>query len=559
MSAVMKEALAEQLIWQDICPLEDIFPNTGVAARFGDRQIAVFRVVADEADPGSVYATDNHDPNSGANVLSRGIVGSLQGELVVASPIFKHHFSLKTGRCLENEAASVQTYPIRIEDGRVQVSVPMPSAKSAAKAPKRKPRLVVIGNGMAGMRTVEELLRLATDLYDITVFGAEPYGNYNRILLSPVLAGEKKLDDIMLHTRDWYAEQGITLYTADPVISVQRAKRVVRSKKGLEVPYDRLLLATGSTPFVVPVPGTELPGVITFRDIQDVDAMLEAARSQKRAVVIGGGLLGLEAANGLLRRGMEVTVIHLMDRLMERQLDGPAAALLKASLENRGLKFLMEADTEAILGEPVADAPQSGAGRVSGVRLRDGTLIPADLVVMAAGIKPNTELAREIGLHCDRGVLVNDTLQTFDPRIYAVGECVQHRSSTYGLVAPLWEQARVCAMHLAQLGHSRYTGSITATQLKVTGIELFSVGDFIGGEGSEDLVYKDSKRGVYKRLVVKDGRLMGAVLYGDVKDGNWYFELIKRGTDVSTARDRLVFGQRFVEAGTLEEEPKLAT
>ncbi|MGH8530212.1 MAG: nitrite reductase small subunit NirD [Nevskiales bacterium] len=546
MSAVMKQDMPLEGAWQEVCGIDDILPNMGVAALLGRRQIALFRVVAGDNDPGSIYAIDNYDANSDANVLSRGIVGDVQGELVVASPIYKHHFSLKTGRCLENEAASVHSYPVRIEEGRVQLSVPIP-AKAPAKAAKQKPRLVVIGNGMAGMRTVEELLQLAPEMYDITVFGAEPHGNYNRILLSPLLAGEKKLDDIMLHTREWYAEQGITLHAGDPVIGVHRAKRVVRSLGGLEVPYDRVLLATGSRPFVIPVPGKDLPGVISFRDIQDVDTMLEAARQHKKAVVIGGGLLGLEAANGLMRQGMDVTVVHLLDSLMERQLDKPAAALLKASLEQRGLTFLMEAQTAEIVSGVVAGTVSNEEEpRVVGVRFNDGKQIQADLVVMAVGITPNIELAQKLGLRCDRGVLVNDTLQTFDPRIYAVGECVQHRNATYGLVAPLWDQARVCATHLAQLGHSRYSGSITATKLKVTGIDLFSAGDFVGGEDSEDLVYKDSRRGVYKRLVVKDGKLIGAVLYGDVKDGNWYFELIKKGTAIGAVRDRLVFGQSFV-------------
>jgi nitrite reductase (NADH) large subunit len=276
--------------------------------------------------------------------------------------------------------------------------------------------------------------------------------------------------------------------------------------------------------------------VITFRDLQDVDSMLEAARAHRRAVVIGGGLLGLEAANGLLRQGMEVTVIHLMDSLMERQLDKPAAALLKASLEQRGLQFLLEANTEAILG----------IDRVTGVRLKGGREIRADLVVMAVGIRPNIELAQKIGLRCDRGVLVNDTLQTFDPCIYAVGECVQHRNATYGLVNPLWEQASVCASHLAEMGHGRYAGSLTSTKLKVTGIDLYSAGDFIGGEDTEDLVFRDSRRGIYKRLLLRRNRIQGVVLYGDTRDGNWYFELIRKGIDVGAVRDKLLFGPKFV-------------
>ncbi|MCT9124255.1 NAD(P)/FAD-dependent oxidoreductase [Cupriavidus gilardii] len=401
-----------------------------------------------------------------------------------------------------------------------------------------KPRLVVVGNGMAGMRTVEELLALAPDLYDITVFGAEPHGNYNRILLSPVLAGEKTVDDIMLHPREWYARHGITLLAGDPVVAIDRARRLVRSQSGKEVRYDRLLLATGSRPFIVPVPGHALDGVIAFRDIQDVETMLAAARAHRHAVVIGGGLLGLEAANGLLRQGMDVTVLHLGDALMDRQLDANAAALLKRTLERRGLRILLGANTSEILGET----------RVTGVRLADGTQIPADLVVMAAGVRPNAELARAAGLHCERAIVVDDTLQTYDPRIYAVGECVQHRQATFGLVAPIWDQARVCAAHLAGAGHRRYVQQATATRLKVSGVELYSAGDIVGGEDSEDLVLRDPRRGVYKRLVLQQGRLAGAVLYGDVQDGPWYFELIQNGTPIGAMRNRLLFGKAQCDA-----------
>ena len=393
--------------------------------------------------------------------------------------------------------------------------------------------LVVIGNGMAGMRTVEELLKLAPELYHITVFGAEPHGNYNRILLSPVLAGEKSMDDIMIHTRRWYAENRITLHAGDPVIQIDRRRRMVRSKSGREVWYDRLLLATGSTPFIVPVPGHKLPGVIGFRDIQDVDTMLEAARSGGHAVVIGGGLLGLEAANGLLRRGMHVTVVHVTDSLMNQQLDKPASLMLKNALELKGLRFMLDAHTAEI----------AGSKRVSAVRFKDGSEIPADLVVMAAGVRPNIALAQEAGLHCERAIVVDDTLQTYDPRVYAVGECVQHRSATFGLVAPIWDQARVCGAHLARSGHRRYVQTATPTKLKVTGVDLYSVGDFIGAAGTEDLVLRDPRRGVYKRLVLNGNRIAGAVLYGDVQDGPWYFDLIQNRTDISSMRNHLLFGE----------------
>ena len=406
-----------------------------------------------------------------------------------------------------------------------------------------RPRLVVIGNGMAGMRTVEELLRLDGSLYDITVFGAEPHGNYNRILLSPVLAGEKTVDDIIINSREWYATHGITLHSGDPVVAIDRQRCRVRSASGREVAYDRLLLATGSRPFVIPVPGAQLPGVIAFRDLHDVQTMLAAARARDhgRAVVIGGGLLGLEAANGLKRQGMDVTVVHVMDSLMERQLDKPAAALLRQALERRGIRILLEAQTEAILGED----------HVTGLQFANGERIAADLVVMAVGVRPNVELAKTAGLHCERAIVVDDTLQSLsDPRIYAVGECVQHRKATFGLVAPIWEQARVCATHLAGHGHRRYVQAATSTRLKVTGIDLFSAGDFVGGPDTEDLVFRDPRRGTYKRLVLRGNRIVGAVLYGDVGDGSWYFELMQQGTDISAIRNRLVFGRAFCEAAT---------
>ena len=407
------------------------------------------------------------------------------------------------------------------------------------KQPYQKQDLVVIGNGMAGMRTVEELLKIEGDHYNITVFGAEPYGNYNRILLSPLLAGEKDLGEIMINSPQWYAEHGITLHSGDPVERIDRLRRMVHSKSGREVPYDRLLIATGSQPFVLPVEGRELPGVISFRNIHDVESMLEASRQYRKAVVIGGGLLGLEAANGLHKQGMEVTVVHLHHSLMERQLDAAAGGLLQKSLEKRGLRFRMQARTDRILGRD----------HVTGVRFADGSEVGADLVVMAVGIKPDTALAAACGLHCERGIVVNDTMQTYDPRIYAVGECVQHRQQTYGLVAPLWEQAKVCATHLANLGSGRYLGSQTSTKLKVSGIDLFSAGDIIGGEASEDIVFQDPRRGVYKRLILRDNQVKGAVLYGDTADGPWYFQLMKEGTDVGAIRDRLVFGRAFAEAG----------
>jgi nitrite reductase (NADH) large subunit len=398
----------------------------------------------------------------------------------------------------------------------------------------KKLKLVMVGNGMAGCRTLEELLKLAPDLYDITVFGAEPQPNYNRILLSPVLAGETTLQDIVLNDFAWYSDNGITLHAGKEVTKIDRVKRRVIAADGTEAEYDRLLLATGSLPFMLPVPGNDLAGVISFRDIKDVDAMIEASAKYKHAVVIGGGLLGLEAANGLKLRGMDVTVVHLPDILMERQLDPTAAKMLQQSLEEKGLNFLMGKQTEQLIGKD---------GRVAAVRFKDGQEVPADLVVMAVGIRPNAALAESAGIHCSRGIVVNDTMQTFDPRVYAIGECVSHRGIAYGLVAPLFEMAKVCANHLAEFGIGRYTGSVTSTKLKVTGIELFSAGDYMGSEGTESLLLSDQRGNLYKKLVLKDNKLVGAVLYGESEDGNWYFKLMREGTDISALRNRLLFGE----------------
>jgi nitrite reductase (NADH) large subunit len=399
----------------------------------------------------------------------------------------------------------------------------------------QKMKLVVVGNGMAGMRTVEELLKLAPDLYDITVFGSEPHPNYNRILLSPVLAGEQTFDDILLNTREWYAQHGIRLYAGRTIVEIDRRARQVVADDGTRESYDRLLLATGSNPLILPLPGKDLQGVLTYRDIADTEAMIAASATQREAVVIGGGLLGLEAANGLKLRGMEVTVVHVMPWLMERQLDCTAAGLLQRSLEDKGLRFKLEAHTEALLGDD--------AGRVRAVRLKTGEEIPAQLVVMAVGIRPNTALAESAGLHCNRGVVVNDTMQTYDPRIYAVGECVSHRGVAYGLVAPLFEQAKVCANHLAQFGIGRYTGSQVSTKLKVTGVDLFSAGNFSGGGHCEDIVLSDPGAGVYKKLVIQDDKLVGAVMIGDTIDGAWYFKLIRDGSNIAALRDKLMFGE----------------
>jgi nitrite reductase (NADH) large subunit len=399
-----------------------------------------------------------------------------------------------------------------------------------------KQRLVVVGNGMAGIRALEELLKIAPDLYDVTVFGAEPHPNYNRILLSPVLAGEQTVDEIVLNPLSWYADNGVTLHAGKKVSRIDRFRRVVIAEDGTSAPYDRLLLATGSNPFILPIPGKDLQGVIGYRDIADTQAMIEAAARYRRAVVIGGGLLGLEAANGLKLRGMDVTVVHIMPWLMERQLDDTAGGLLRKSLEARGIAFEIGAQTEALI--PDRD------GRVMAVRFKDGRELPADLVVMAAGIRPNTALAESAGLLCNKGIVVDDTMQTkTDPRIYAVGECAAHRGVAYGLVAPLFEQGKVCATHLAQFGIGRYAGSTTSTKLKVTGIDLFSAGNFMGGDDCEQIVLNDPFGGVYKKLVIQDDKLVGACLYGDTVDGSWYFKLMREGRRIGDIRDKLMFGE----------------
>ena len=404
-----------------------------------------------------------------------------------------------------------------------------------------KERLVVIGNGMAGCRAVEEILARDPERFAVTIFGAEPRVNYNRIMLSPVLAGEKTFDEIVINGPDWYADNAIDLISGDPVAAIDTRTRKVTSASGRVEQYDKLLIATGSDPFIIPVPGNALPGVVTFRDLDDVDKMLAAAEAGGDAVVIGGGLLGLEAAHGLSLRGMKVTVVHLMPTLMERQLDEAAGWLLRQELERRGQTILTGANTRAIL---------EAGGRVAGVELEDGTRIKADIVVMAVGIRPATALAKAAGLAVERGILVDDHMVTSDPNVLAVGECVQHRGACYGLVAPLWDMCRSLAGHLTDAPQG-YEGSVTSTKLKVSGIDLFSAGDFSGGSGAEDIVLRDAARGVYKRVVLRDNKVVGAVLYGDTADGNWYFDLLKKGEDVGPIREALIFGQAFASGGAL--------
>ena len=402
-------------------------------------------------------------------------------------------------------------------------------------------KLVVIGNGMAGMRTVEEILERAPHRFDITVFGAEPHPNYNRIMLSPLLAREKTFEEIVINGHDWYDRHGIELISGERAWHIDRGARTVQGEHGTTRPYEVLLIATGSDPFMLPLVGRDLPGVIGFRNVADVRTMMTAADRGGRAVVIGGGLLGLEAANGLKVLGMEVTVVHLMATLMERQLDPEAGALLKGDLEARGIRVLTEAHTKAILGTEE---------RVEAVELKDGTVLRADLVVMAVGIRPNTVMGSQAGLEVKRGIVVDDRMRTSDPAVFAVGECVEHRGQTYGLVAPLWDMAKVCADAITGVAVSEYVGSVTGTRLKVTGIEMFSAGDFAGGPGLEEVMFRDPARGVYRRLVLRNDTLIGAVLYGDAKDGGWYFGLLRDGTPLGALRENLIFGQDVAMAAS---------
>ncbi|HBM58394.1 MAG TPA: nitrite reductase large subunit, partial [Citreicella sp.] len=396
-----------------------------------------------------------------------------------------------------------------------------------------KQKLVVIGAGMASGRVLEQLTETAPDAFDITLFNGESRGNYNRIMLSPVLSGDKAYEDIVTHDAAWYAARGITCRFGEHVTRIDREAKVVVGQGG-EVAYDHLLIATGSAPFVIPVPGRELPGVVTYRDLDDTEAMIDAAARGGSAVVIGGGLLGLEAAAGLAGRGMAVTVVHLMGHLMERQLDEAAGYLLRRDLEARGITVRTQASTKAILGEDRAEA----------VLLENGDLLPADLVVMAVGIRPETRLATDAGLQVARGIEVDAQMVTSDPAILAVGECVEFSGQLFGLVAPLYDQAKVAAQTL--LGRpDAFVLRDTATKLKVTGCDLFSAGDFAAGPGREDIVYRDPARGIYKRLVIEGDRLVGAVMYGDTADGAWFFGLIKDGTEIDAMRDTLIFGPGF--------------
>ncbi|WP_332632738.1 nitrite reductase large subunit NirB [Halalkalibacter flavus] len=386
-----------------------------------------------------------------------------------------------------------------------------------------KRKLVMIGNGMAGVRVIEEILKLNRDLYEITIFGNEPHPNYNRIQLSNVLQGNTTFEETIINDLNWYAANLIQLFTGETVTGIDTNKKLVISDRGREVAYDELILATGSLPFVLPVPGADKEGVIGFRDIKDCEDMIQTAKQYKKAVVIGGGLLGLEAAKGLIHLGMKVDIVHLMEHLMERQLDAVASSMLKRELEEQGMNFLMEKATVEL----------TGSDRVEGIRFKDGTETEADLVVMAAGIKPNVSLAKESGIYVNRGIVVNDFMETNIPHVYAVGECAEHREIVYGLVAPLYEQGKVLAQVLCNQKDKGYEGSITGTQLKVSGIDLFSAGEIYDDNTSKAIVVHNEYEGIYKKVLVRDDHIVGIVLYGDTKDSNRLFKMLNEKQDVS--------------------------
>ncbi|MEM7191727.1 MAG: FAD-dependent oxidoreductase [Pseudomonadota bacterium] len=395
-------------------------------------------------------------------------------------------------------------------------------------------RLVIIGGGMAATRLVGNLTDLAPERYDITLLGEEPQLPYNRVLLSSFLAREIAEDDLELKPKTWWHDRGVDVIGGARATAIDTGKQTVHVQSRPAISYDRLVLATGSEPVQLPLPGVDLPGVLTFRNHDDVATMLVGAECGKRAVVIGGGLLGLEAAYGLSKAVLDVTVVHLMDRLMERQLDERGAAMLKDALEARGISVLLKAQSTAIDGD----------GRAEQLRLADGRKLPADLVVMAAGIRPRVELARDAGLAVDRGIVVDDHMRTSAENVYALGECAEHRGRCYGLVEPAYDQAAVLAANLD--GHTAtYTGSLLSTNLKVSGVGVFSAGDFLGGDGAEEIIFSDPEQGSYRKAILRDGQLVGAVLFGDIADGLWYLELIQSGAPVRTIRDGLILGRAY--------------
>ena len=401
---------------------------------------------------------------------------------------------------------------------------------------------------MAPSRALEKLNEMEPDAYNVTIFNAEPRVSYNRVMLSPVLSGEEDFEKTIIHGDDWYFKHDFILYRGCPVTEIDRQGRIVKGVNGIAEPYDKLLIATGSSPITLPVPGHDKKGVVSYRDLDDVKAMLAAAETKKQAVVIGGGLLGLEAAAGLRNRGMDVTVVHRKPTLMDRQLDETAGHLLQRAIESLGIRVLTETHTKEITGDE----------HVSGVLFEDGTSIPADLVVMAVGIRPNVWLAENAGLHVNRGIVVDQHMRTSDPDILAIGECAEFEGAVYGLLAPLYEMANVAAATLLGDEEQYFENRITAAQLKVTGIELYSAGDFADGKGREEIVLRDPNQGVYRRLVIENNHLVGTVLYGDTSSMGWYFQMIKDETDISGIRDYMIFGPGYAEGAAQDPATAVA-
>jgi nitrite reductase (NADH) large subunit len=396
-----------------------------------------------------------------------------------------------------------------------------------------KEKLVVIGNGMSGLRTIEDLLDITKEKYDITVYGEEPHVNYNRIMLSYILSQEKTFEDTIINHQTWYDENDITLHKGDKVISIDKQNKTIKSESGKEESYDKLLIATGSNAFVPPTPGSDLKNVIAFRTKKDVDTIINTISHDKTAVVVGGGLLGLEAAYGIAKHGIKTILVHRSSNLMSQQLDAQAGKLLQKNLERYGIEFKLNTTVERI----------DGSTEVETVSFSDNHIVESNLVVFATGIVPNTQLAEEAGLDTKKGILVNDFLQTSDENIFAIGECVEHNGNTYGLVAPLYEQAKVCAKKLADTNTDGYSGSTLSTRLKISGVDLFSAGDYLGDETTEELILLDEKVGVYKKLVIYDNKIIGIVLYGDTMDASWYLKLLKEHTDISDLRTKILFGK----------------
>lgn len=413
----------------------------------------------------------------------------------------------------------------------------MPQLLSNGKYTRNMPqKLIIIGAGMAPGRLLDHLMADAPEAYDVTLFNAEPRGTYNRLMLSPVLSGEKTYADIVTHDDAWYATHGVTCRFGEKVLAIDPVTKIVTGEKGT-VAYDKLVIATGSAPFIIPLPGHDVSGVMAYRDLEDTERMISLAQTPNaKAVVIGGGVLGLEAAAGMAARGIQVTVVHNATHVMNRQLDLTAGDLLKSDLEARGIAVLCNANSSQILSDDT--------GHVRALQMEDGTELPCDLLVMAVGIRPTTALAKEGGLQVNRGVIVDAHMQTSASDVYALGECTEHDGEVFGLVAPLYDQAAVLAKTLTQTP-AQFVPKQLSTKLKVTGCDLFSAGDFADADDREVIVFHDPQRGIYKRLVIQDHKIIGAVMYGDTADGAWFYHHMNQGTDISSMRDQLIFGAGF--------------